>query len=183
MPSSPRRQRSLPTSIVTFSSRMAASPLDSSPLPPARRQPNSAELVDSRQAATGALYSPFQVGLAAFLGGPFASCWLLAANYAALGKPSARRNAWLWGIGSTAVLVAVSLFLPVKFPRAIIPIAYTVTLAQIAHTYQGEAFDAHLAAGGPRRSTPRLLGFALPPAFVLLARGVRLSRLLSAKLP
>ena len=141
-------------------------------------QPQSAELVDSRQAATGPLYSPFQVGLAAFLGGPFASCWVLAANYAALGKLTARRNALLWGIGSTAVLVAVSWFLPVKFPRAVIPIAYTVTLAQIANTYQGEAFDAHLAAGGTRRSSWRVVGIALTSLLVLLALVVGIALLL-----
>lgn len=146
-------------------------------------QPPSEELGDSRPVPASPLYSSFQVGLAAFLGGPFAACWLLATNFAALGKPDARRQALLWGAVSTALLLALSFTLPAKFPQAVIPITYTVGLSQAARTYQGAAFAAHLAAGGRLGSYWRVVGVALSSLVVLVALGVAIGILLQGSLP
>src|SRR5262252_4345411 len=58
------------------------------------------------------LYSPGQIAGATLLGSPFAGCWCLAHNFAALGNDSARIQSLVWGAVSTAGLMVLSMFLP-----------------------------------------------------------------------
>jgi hypothetical protein len=99
-------------------------------------------------ATQGKLYTPPQVGVASFLGGPIAGCLLLASNYAALERPSARIQAIVWGLVATAATLALALVLPERFPNTAIPIAYTAALYNFAKYTQDKTYVDHLAAAG-----------------------------------
>ena len=116
----------------------------------------------------GKLYSPQQVGVAAFVGTPLPAGFLLAQNYKALGKGSAARQAWVFGLLGTIVLLAIAFVLPDKFPRTVIPLAYSLAIRELAKQRQGAAFAAHLAAGGERQSNWRVAGIAVGGLAVVL---------------
>ncbi len=82
------------------------------------------------------LYTPFQVRLAAFLGGPFAAVYTLHSNFKVLGKDREKRLTLYWGIGFIIALCALLPFLPDKFPNIVIPLAYSIAAGGIAASKQ-----------------------------------------------
>ena len=115
------------------------------------------------------LYSPGQIALAAFLGSPLAACWFWARNYQRLGQSSSSTQCLIWGAVGTAALLAISFFLPERFPSQAIPIGYTFGLLQAAkHTY-GSVIAQHLSAGGRLGSWWAVVGISLLFLIVVLA--------------
>src|SRR5262249_22208391 len=69
------------------------------------------------------LYSPIQVGVAGFCGGPLATVHTLWANFRALDNPSGARHTLIWGSMIVLAVIGVLPFLPDKFPNLAIPLA------------------------------------------------------------
>src|SRR6266704_1754358 len=69
------------------------------------------------------LYTPRQVGMAAFLGTPLGGAVLIALNYVRLGNRKGARMAIVLGFAATAALIGLALWLPIpkSFPHAVIP--------------------------------------------------------------
>ena len=107
------------------------------------------------------LYSPGQVALAAFLGGPFAACWLLYRNCHRLGQARRARHCLIWGAVGTVALTVCTLFLPERFPSMALPAGYTIGLYQTAHHMHGDIVSAHRSAGGRLGSWWAVIGIAL----------------------
>jgi hypothetical protein len=82
------------------------------------------------------LFSPNQVAVAAFFGGPAAAVYVLWKNFAAVGKDQAAKLTIWFGSGLTVLILAIVPFLPDSFPNSALPAAYTVTAWQVARTYQ-----------------------------------------------
>jgi hypothetical protein len=116
---------------------------------------------------TPRLYTPAQIASASLIGGPLPACWLVAHNARELHQP-AQRTTWLAsGIVGTLLLLALVLFvIPERFPRYIIPVAYTVALRELARKAQGDAISSHRAAGGAVGSWWAVVGFGVA-GFVL----------------
>ena len=82
------------------------------------------------------VYSPTQVAVAAFFGGPIATVYVLWKNFRALDNHAAAKKTLIWGaVFLVAILVALPV-LPDKFPNFAIPLAYTIVARQIADKYQ-----------------------------------------------
>ena len=110
---------------------------------------------------SGRLYTSGQVAYATFLGAPIAGCWLLAANYRALGNAPAAKRALIAGALATVGIFTLAFFLPDNFPNTVLPIAYTFGLHAYAKQLQGTALAAHFSAGGLRHTHGRAVGIAL----------------------
>jgi hypothetical protein len=82
------------------------------------------------------IYSPTQVATASFLGGPFATIFVLKKNFDAFGDRAHSKQTLLWGALFIVLLLVVLPILPDKFPNMVIPIAYTVTARELAKKYQ-----------------------------------------------
>lgn len=82
------------------------------------------------------LYTPFQVGTAAFFGGPFGAIYTLYSNFKIMGKGREQRLTLYGGIGFVAALCATIPFLPEKFPNMVIPLAYAYAAGGIASSKQ-----------------------------------------------
>jgi hypothetical protein len=82
------------------------------------------------------VYSPTQVGVSAFVGGPFAVVFTLWKNFIALGERHAATQTLIWGALFNVAVLAVIPVLPDKFPNTAIPIAYTVAAYLMARRYQ-----------------------------------------------
>lgn len=107
------------------------------------------------------LYSPGQIFLASFLGGPFAGAWLFSRNYRAFDKDrSAAQSLWI-GLGFTVALAAVSFVLPKNFPNLVLPLAYSFALRYYAKAIFGKSFDEHVAGGGEKGSWWTVVGVAV----------------------
>lgn len=134
-------------------------------------KPPEARLSDGR-VGEEKLYSPGQVAGAAFLGGPLAGCWLMAANYSEFGNEGARRQTLIWGVLGTLAVLGLSLVLPARFPNSVLPVAYALVLRQAAVGLQGTQFEQHLAAGGQKHSWWRVVGISLVCLVVVLAMSI-----------
>ena len=111
------------------------------------------------------LYSPKQIGVAAFVGSPVAAGWFFWCNEQALGR-QATGVRWFWGLAAlTAVLIAVSFFLPDKFPPYIIPLAYTLGLRGAAK----QLYELPLAQSGVQAAWGPVVGVGLLCFVVVLA--------------
>ncbi|MFT3870399.1 MAG: hypothetical protein QM715_18275 [Nibricoccus sp.] len=87
-------------------------------------------------ASPSALYTPFQVGLASFIGGPFAAVYTLYCNFKRLGKVRETQFTLYLGGAFLIAILAVLPFLPDKFPNMVIPVAYTFAAVSIASSKQ-----------------------------------------------
>jgi hypothetical protein len=107
------------------------------------------------------LFSSGQVAAATFLGGPLGATWLVAQNYSRLGS---RRAAWLTvatGVVVTALLCFLGLVAGSSTPVPTLGIATLVGSWFLARAMQGDAYDRHIAAGGPRASGWVTVGLGL----------------------
>ena len=111
---------------------------------------------------TPRLYTPAQIATASLIGGPLPACWLAAHNARELHQPK-QRMTWLASgvIGTLVLLVLVVFVVPERFPRYIIPVAYTVALRELARKAQGDAIAAHRSARGPVGSWWAVVGLGV----------------------
>ena len=82
------------------------------------------------------IYTPFQVRLASFFGGPFAAVFTLHQNFKALQDARGQQLALGLGIGFNMALLALLPFLPERFPRQVIPLLYSLAAGGIASSRQ-----------------------------------------------
>lgn len=115
----------------------------------------------SDEAPTGRLFTAGQVAGATFIGAPIAGALLLAANYRTVGDGGARRQALVWGLVATGLVLTLAVVLPDDFPRAALPIAYTVATFQVAKRLQARLLRAHQRAGGRPHSSWRAVGIGV----------------------
>jgi hypothetical protein len=82
------------------------------------------------------IYSPKQIYISAFLGGPFAMVFVLKKNFDAIGNKSGSKKTIIFGLIFNILVFASLPFLPKNFPQYILPIVYSVVAMQIAEKYQ-----------------------------------------------
>jgi hypothetical protein len=107
------------------------------------------------------LFSPAQVAVAAFLGGPIAGAWLMRSNYRAANEEEHARRALLWGIIGTLAAIVVSFMLSEDFPSMVLPISYTMALYYFAKQEHGNDVDLQRSAGGASASNWKVVGVGL----------------------
>ncbi|MCD7936293.1 MAG: hypothetical protein LUG98_05475 [Tannerellaceae bacterium] len=93
------------------------------------------------------LHSLSAIDLAAFLGTPIASGWLMKENYRAMGEPEEGKKVLILGIVSTILTLACVLALPEEIveniPNSLIPLIYTIGVHIWAKRVQGEVLKHH----------------------------------------
>jgi hypothetical protein len=82
------------------------------------------------------VYSPSQVAVGSFCGGPFAAVYLLWKNFQALGRSTAARQTLIWGVVFLLAMFASLPLLPDSFPNYAIPVAYALAAGFVADKYQ-----------------------------------------------
>src|SRR2546430_5404072 len=82
------------------------------------------------------IYSPIQVAVSSFVGGPFAAVFVLWKNFQGLGSTSRAAQTVLWGTLLALLIFAGVAFLPERFPNYVIPIAYGGAAMSIAQQFQ-----------------------------------------------
>lgn len=82
------------------------------------------------------MYSPVQVGVGTFLGGPIAAIYFLKTNFDTLGKATLSKKTLQIGVMLTFVLILAMPFIPDSVPNNIIPIMYLIPVIMIVKNHQ-----------------------------------------------
>ena len=88
------------------------------------------------KAPNGKLYTPTQIRLGSFLGGPIAAVYFLRENFRVLGRLPEVRTTLVSGTTVVIGLVALLPFLPDHFPNYIVPLAYSYAAGAVASKWQ-----------------------------------------------
>ncbi|MDX2110159.1 MAG: hypothetical protein SFY80_07965 [Verrucomicrobiota bacterium] len=126
------------------------------------------------------LYSPAQVALGSFIGGPMSACWLMGENYKVLGNTQAMRSTTVWGVVATSVALGMALFMAETLPPGVLPIGYTCGLYFTAKQLQETTVQNHLAAGGALGSWWRVVAVGVVGMAVILGIAMALALLAPA---
>jgi hypothetical protein len=78
------------------------------------------------------VYSPYQIYVASFIGGPLGGAWFLSRNYRALSNVAAATRSLVVGCIAVIVMLPLIFVLPQKFPNLVIPIAYSAAFYYFA---------------------------------------------------
>ena len=98
-------------------------------------------------------YTPMQVSVAAFVGGPLPACWLASSNSKAMGERGQSVTWLIVGVLATAAVLYVGLvLLPKSFPPYILPLAYTIALREAVRNLQGSGISDLRSAGAKEGS-------------------------------
>ena len=107
------------------------------------------------------LYSPAQIGSAAFIGSPVAAGWFIAQNYKAIGEHALAKK-WFWGLlAGTVVLQIGANYLPNSVPNVALPIGCTIGIHRAAQITQGDFVSRLLASGGIPGSSWKVVGISV----------------------
>ncbi|KJG36576.1 hypothetical protein UA32_16370 [Photobacterium angustum] len=122
------------------------------------------------------LYTPVQVGIGTYIGGPFAAMYFLKGNFDVLDKPELSKKVIVVGIAFSIVLFAALPFIPESLPNNVIPIMYLVPVLLMMKNHhltkkeilESELYDFH--------SSWKVLGVSLlwMILFFIIAIGVML---------
>jgi hypothetical protein len=82
------------------------------------------------------LYTPAQVRVGSFIGGPIAAAYLLWENFRVLDREPEARAALAWGAAFVVFLMALLPFLPTRFPNSLIPLLYSIAAGSVADKWQ-----------------------------------------------
>ena len=83
------------------------------------------------------IYSPKQIYISAFLGGPIAMVFVLKKNFDVLGNKADSKKTIIWGsIFNILLFLSLPFLSKNHFPHIILPIIYSVVATQIAEKYQ-----------------------------------------------
>ncbi len=141
---------------------------DYSLAPPPREPDESAPEFDDFNRPSYKLYSPGQVALAAFLGGPVGAFFILTLNYFRLGKRLAASITLLACLLTTASLVTISIALPDSTPVLLISVPLLLVMWLAARLLQGKAYETHRHNHGQPASSWAAAGLGLLGALIYL---------------
>jgi hypothetical protein len=114
------------------------------------------------------LFSPAQIFVGSFIGGPIAAGWIMARNYQMLNRPErARQSAWL-GVLFTVLVLMVAFMLPESATRSVWPILYNVLIYFYAAGQFGEITRKHYARGGVKPSWWRPVGIGVASIAIIM---------------
>jgi hypothetical protein len=124
---------------------------------------------EASSSVSGKLFTPLQVALGIFFGGPIAFSYFLRANFMAMGDKQKAERVLRYGLLLTLVLLSILPFLPDQFPNYAIPIA----LAFVArHVVMSQQMTKEAIAESPRftfQSNWRVFGAVVVCALLFLA--------------
>ena len=109
---------------------------------------------------TATIYTPTNVLLGSFLGGPLVAGYFISRNFSAFGESEKAWLTWIITIIAAAVIFCIAFSLSETNSRAI-PAAYTVMAYTLARHYQGDSIDAHVNAGGAKHGWLNVIGISI----------------------
>ena len=82
------------------------------------------------------IFSPLQIRLASFIGGPLAAIYFLKANFDNLNNKEGAKKTLIFGLAFSVLLILILPFLPQRFPQMVLPLAYSFLAGHLAESHQ-----------------------------------------------
>ena len=82
------------------------------------------------------MYSPNQISLGTYLGGPFAAIYFLKRNFDALNKEDLSKKTMQIGILFSIIILAIMPFIPESTPNILIPMLYLIPVIMVVGKHQ-----------------------------------------------
>jgi hypothetical protein len=82
------------------------------------------------------IYTPNQVALGSYLGGPLAAIYFLKGNFDTLGKDALSKKTILIGTLISIVLLSLMPFIPESTPNSLIPLLYLIPAIIVVKKFQ-----------------------------------------------
>lgn len=123
------------------------------------------DVISNAQAGDKRFATRMQVVLASFIGGPFASSYLIGKNYKNIGNKQRAKQWYAAGVVLSVLLFTVIMLLPEQLvnsiPHALIPILYTAIFDTIFKQLQDQFVKQQLAEGKAKYSWGKVLGVSV----------------------
>ncbi len=119
------------------------------------------------------LYSPMQVAVGSFIGGPFAVVYLLWQNFRALDEETYAKRMLVWGAIFVAAVFAILPMLPANFPNYVLPVVYSLGARLVAERFHLTKRAIRESDRYAQQSNWNVLGIGIAflLAFIVLAVG------------
>jgi hypothetical protein len=111
--------------------------------------------------STVSLFSPYQIYIASFLGGPLSGAWFLSQNFRAVSKIGGANRSLVVGGFAVIALFPLTLVLPNKFPNLIVPIAYSAGFYYFAKSRFVVDSGRGIVFGTGWRNWVKVVGFSV----------------------
>lgn len=121
---------------------------------------------------TTKLYSPMQVSLATYLGGPLSAIYFLKVNFDALGKSTFAKRVTFFGALITILLIFAIPVISSHLSSSIIPLLYLFPVMFVVHKYQMSKIDISDSKEFSFHSNWRVCGMSILWMFVYLILAV-----------
>lgn len=82
------------------------------------------------------VYSPIQIGVGTYLGGPFAAIYFLKGNFDTLGKKELSKKTLQIGLAVSLLIIAITPFVPEGTPNILIPMLYLIPVIMVVKNHQ-----------------------------------------------
>lgn len=119
--------------------------------------------------STKEFFSPKQIYVGTFIGGPLAAAYYLSENFKIMGQKNLDTICKVLGLVFTVVLFAYIFQLPEDFPNTIIPIVYSAIAAGIAWQWQVTKEEAEVVESYSFQSNWRVAGISILSLVVTFA--------------
>lgn len=126
-----------------------------------------------------ALYTPRQVFVASFLGGPLGGCLFMALNYVALSDEARAIRVLGLGIALTVVLIVGVPYLPDKWPNILAPLLYSLGLQYLAVRLFGRRYKPYFDGGGEKGMWWLVVVISIVCALASIGMALAVAKLLS----
>jgi hypothetical protein len=113
-------------------------------------------------------YSPKQIYIGTFVGGPLAGAYYLGENFKRYDKASLNTLCKILGVVFTVLVFMVSYQLPENFPNTIIPIFYSAVAGGIAWQWQASKEEVEAVESYGFQSNWRVTGVAVTSLVITL---------------
>ena len=136
-----------------------------------------------RESLTKLEYKLFKVsgvGIATFFGSILAGGILLSRNYKHLGQQSEARNALIYSLLATVLILFIAFLIPedVNIPGLVFTIPQVIAMVQIAKKQQGEAISQHVEKGGVLASDWLAFGISILVGIAVAAAVIPIAMML-----
>lgn len=114
------------------------------------------------------MYSPRQIAIGTFFGGPLAAIYFLKGNFDTLGKDELSKKTMLIGSVVAIFLIAIMPFVPESTPNSVIPILYLIPVIMLVKSHQLTKVEISESTEFSFQSSWKVFGMSLVWMFVFL---------------
>ena len=107
------------------------------------------------------IYSPKQIFLGSFVGGPIAAVYFLRKNFLTLENDAAASQTLLFGIIFNIAFISLMIVLPKNFPNFVVPLGYCLVAQSISQSMQFKKESMTASSEFHFESNGKLVGIAL----------------------